>query len=229
MNKAELNKMPIPEYNNKQRYWNSITHLIGAVFAVGFYIALVVIMAKNPKFKFIDYFAITMYSLCSFASFFISFLYHFDNTDSKKKRIKRLLDHLTIFINIAGTYMPVCIIGLKDKIEGIAILITILALAVLGLFLNIFHMEKKPVRIITLFLYVVMGWLIIFVPSAYTNNAIPFYTLMFLIGGGIVYTIGAVLYAYGHLKNQWFHVVFHIFVNVAAILQAISIYYLIIA
>lgn len=224
MSYNELDKMPVPKYNNAQRHLNSITHLIGAAIAVAIYLGLLHVMATKGGFKFIDYFAITIYAAALFAQFMISSIYHYDNTKSKKKRIKRLLDHLTIFILIAGTYLPICIIGLKGTIEGTAILISTLSMMVIGLALNIWHMDKLVVRIITICLYVVMGWLIIFIPSAFQK--LPFYSFIFILVGGIVYTLGTILYAIGHLKTQWFHVVFHVLIVIGAVLQATGIFYI---
>lgn len=224
MSTKDLKKMPIPKYSKRQDSWNFITHFFGTIIAAVIFISFLILLITKKHTDVSDYVAIIFYGIALIAQFLISSIYHADTSISKKKQIKRLLDHLTIFVLIAGTYLPICIIGLKNTTEGLAMLISILLLMCIGIALNVWHMDKLLVRIITYFLYIVMGWMLICVPSAF--KVLPFNCFLFVLLGGISYTVGAILYAIGHMKSQWFHVVFHVLIVVGAILQAIGIFYL---
>ncbi len=225
MSDNNINHIAIPKYSKRQDFLNVLTHIIGCVLSLIILITLIALMIIKKHNDLVDYIAVVLYGLALIAQFSISSIYHADKSHDKKKQIKRLLDHLTIFILIAGTYLPVCLIGLKNTTEGLAILISILVLASLGIILNIWHMDKLPVRVVTLIFYVLMGWMIIYVPSAF--HKLPYNSFLFMLLGGVTFTIGAILYAIGHLKSQWFHVIFHILIVIGAILQAVGVFYLI--
>jgi len=228
MIKENVENMPIPKYSKKQDYLNALTHFIALIVSLFFILSFYILMIKNKeKFIVTDYLAISFYSIALILQFLISTLYHYDTHQDNEKRIKRMLDHLSIFLLIAATYTPLCVLGLKGLTIGRIILIVELSLMVVGIILNVLYMNKLIVRVITFILYIAMGWLIVFIPSAF--NALPFNAFMLILFGGITYSLGAILYAIGHIKNQWFHVVFHLFIFAGAMLQAGGIIVLLLA
>lgn len=141
-----------------------------------------------------------------------STIYHTLNISQKGTALLRRIDHMMIFVLIAGTYTPVCLIPLRGK-WGWTLFIAVWGFAFAGILLKIFWLNAP--RWFSTLLYVVMGWLVLvaFVPL---ERAIPIGGIVLLASGGIVYTIGAVIYAvkWSKLKLKYFgfHEIFHLFV-----------------
>lgn len=91
---------------------------------------------------------------------------------------------------------------------------------IIGSILNFINLNNKAIKVITVILYVIMGWLVVFCYPAITM--MPFNVMMYILFGGIAYTIGVIFYAAGK-KKKWMHSVFHLFVIVGSIIQLIGI------
>ena len=107
-------------------------------------------------------------------------------------------------------------------IIGLIMLIIEWVGAIIGIVLKSFFFDKKAARVVAFFLYVIMGWL-----AVYSGGFLymPSMSFIFILIGGIIYTIGSVLYAIGH-KNTNFHCIFHVFVLVSTIIQTIGVFLL---
>ena len=132
-------------------------------------------------------------------------------------KLFKKIDHMMIFILIAGTYTPVCLVTLAGKF-GTILLSLIWIIAVAGVFMKIFWMGAP--RWLSTMIYVIMGWLSItaFLPLMRTVGWGGF---GMLLGGGIAYTVGAVIYALkkpnlAFLKSFGFHEIFHVFVMIGS-------------
>jgi hemolysin III len=149
--------------------------------------------------------------------FSASAAYHLIRTSAPRELFLRRLDHTAIFLLIAGTYTPVCVIVLTGA-WGTALLIAIWALAAAGTLLHLAFIRRVS-RWVSIVLYALMGWLglIGIVPL---TRALPPAALAWLIGGGLVYTAGALVYASKRLDflpgRFGFHEVWHLFVSAAA-------------
>lgn len=146
-----------------------------------------------------------------------STIYHTLRLSPEKTAVLRRIDHMMIFVLIAGTYTPVCLVTLAGK-WGTAMLIGIWAIAIFGIFMKIFWMNAP--RWLSTLIYVGMGWVSIsaFVPL---KAAVGWGGLGFLIAGGIAYTVGALIYALKKpnlaiLKHIGFHEIFHVFVMIGS-------------
>ena len=143
-----------------------------------------------------------------------STLYHSVVLDLKKTLIFRKIDHIMISVLIAGTYTPVCLTALRGK-TGYLLLTAIWILAVGGIILKIFFVSCP--KWVSSILYVVMGWLCAFALKP-LFNALPLSGFLWLLFGGIAYTLGAVIYAFKlkkfNEKHIYFgsHEIFHIFI-----------------
>ena len=148
-----------------------------------------------------------------------STIYHTLKLSQNKINILRRIDHMMIFILIAGTYTPICLVSLHGK-WGWTMLVLIWAFALSGILLKIFWMNAP--RWLSTMIYVVMGWLavIVFVPL---EKAVSWQGVGLLLAGGIVYTVGAVIYGLKKpnitFKHFGFHEIFHIFVMVGSCLH----------
>ena len=189
---------------------SALTHLIGFIASIPILIILVSLSAKYA----------TIYHVISFSIFGASLLmlygastiYHAVPFSDKAIAILRRIDHMMIFVLIAGTYTPVCLISLRG-VWGWTLLALVWGFALGGIILKAVWFNAP--RWLSTAIYVVMGWLVVF--AFYPlGKAIPLSGILLLLAGGIAYTVGAVIYALKwpklNFKNFGFHEIFHLFV-----------------
>lgn len=189
---------------------SAISHLIGAVLGV---FALIALTAYSVQYA-------SIYHVVSFVIFGVSLIllytastvYHFIDVKAKAKRIMKRVDHMMIFVLIAGTYTPICIVALSGPV-GNTMLAVIWSVALMGILLKAFWIDAP--RWLGTGMYIAMGWLAVFVlyPLRIT---LPVGGFFWLALGGILYTIGGVIYATKkpNFAGKWFgfHEIFHVFV-----------------
>lgn len=211
-----LNKIEIPKYSLSEELINAITHGIGAGLSVA---ALVLCIVKGAN----DHNAYAVVSASIYGSFSIilylcSCLYHSLKVNNGK-RVFRIIDHCTIYLLIFGTYTPYALVALPKAI-GWVIFSVNLACMVIGVTLNAVNLNKF--KKVSMVLYLVMGWMIIFTfPTLIKSVDIKCIYLTLL--GGILYTVGAIMYGIGK-KKKYMHSVFHVFVLLASISFFFAIY-----
>lgn len=144
----------------------------------------------------------------------VSAVYHIITWSPQRRRIWRTVDHANIFVLIAGTYTPLCFNVLEGWVR-ITLLITIWLLAALGIGFAIFSLKYAAPRWLNASLYVLMGWVVILALPAFLA-VLPWTAIATLLLGGILYTIGAIFYAWKR-PNPWprvfgYHEIFHLLV-----------------
>lgn len=191
--------------------FSGLSHLVGVVLAIIALILLVYNAACYTKIRHVVSFAIFGASLILLYT--ASALYHLLPLSQKGVRVFRRIDHMMIFVLIAGTYTPICLIPLRGA-WGYSLLIGVWVMAVIGILFKIFKMEAQ--RWLSTLLYVVMGWLIAIAlwPLAKT---ISLEGVAWMVLGGFSYTIGAIFYGAKWPPNiipGWlgFHEIFHLFI-----------------
>jgi hemolysin III len=191
---------------------NSLTHWVGALLALVGLIALLIVGWSTPA-KIIS---LTIYGLSLILLFSASAIYHMVLLKDKALEIFRKLDHAAIYILIAGTYTPFCV----NAFEGFwkwGMLSIIWSLAIIGIVVKIFYI-KAP-RWLNAGIYVIMGWLSVSA-SGQMLSVLPTWVFVWLLIGGIIYTLGAVVYSTKMFNFKpgvfGFHEVWHIFVLLAA-------------
>ncbi|MEJ2636616.1 MAG: hemolysin III family protein [Calditrichia bacterium] len=189
---------------------NALTHLFGTVFAVAGSVILIWKSAIAGKSWQVISFAIFGAGLILLYT--ASTLYHWLPLKSRGVARLRKLDHMMIFVLIAATYTPVCLIPLRGP-WGWSLLAAVWAIALGGIFLVFFAMDTP--RWFSTLIYVLMGWLAV---SAIWPliQALSLAALLWILIGGLFYTIGAIIYACKK-PDPWpgqfgFHAIFHIFV-----------------
>lgn len=211
----------IPDYSRKQETANAISHFLGLIVA-GIILYFGIYYFATDFIKLVDLVGFIIFAVSAFSVYLVSGIYHITKSDSPKKKGLRVLDHCMIYLLIAGTYTPICInmmnYGQTFNL-GLFMLIFEWVGAIIGIVLNAFFFQSKAARGIAFTLYILMGWLALFCGLF---MFISLNSFMFILVGGIVYTIGSILYAIGH-GNKWFHFVFHIFVLLGTIIQAMGI------
>jgi hemolysin III len=191
---------------------NSLTHWAGAILALAGLITLLLVGWSAPA-KVIS---LLIYGISLIAMFSASATYHMVHAKEKVMLILRKIDHSAIYLLIAGTYTPFCV----NAFEGFwkwGMLSIIWSLAIIGIVIKVFYI-KAP-RWLNAGIYVVMGWLCVGA-AGQMLAVLPAWVFGWLLAGGVIYTLGAVVYI-TKFFNFWpgvfgFHEVWHIFVLLAA-------------
>ena len=219
--KENVLKTELVAYSEKQEKFNWVSHMLGV--PLGYLIFVVsMIMFVIGKISVPYFIGLTVFAITAVVLYAVSASYHKAEANSDNKRVKRIIDHCTIYALIAGTYTPICIYLMSQSIIGLILLIVQWSLAILGIALNAYNLNSKVVKTISMILYIAMGWMILFTTAF---QLLPQISFGLILAGGIVYTIGSVLYGIGH-SNKWFHSVFHVFVLFGTLLQAIGVFFL---
>jgi hemolysin III len=178
--------------SESNEYFNSISHLIGAILSISALAVLVTLAAINNKPAHVIGFAI--YGTSLFLSLLFSCLLHFFLLFGKYLRVFGILDHNAIYLLIAGTYTPFCLTILSGA-TGWVLFGVIWSLAVFFITLKSIFFEKIPVWMSNSS-YLLMGWIIVFlIGPIYTQLGTEAISL--LIAGGLSYTIGSLIFANG--------------------------------
>lgn len=211
-----MEKNQLPKYNLAEELINSISHGIGALLGIAALVLTIIFSAinNNP----IGVISSIIYGITMITMYTISCIYHALSPKLKAKKIFRILDHCNIYVYIAGCYTPFCL-SLIGGLEGWIIFGIVWICALIGIVINLINLEKN--KKLSIILYLVMGWIILFsYNSLKANLKTP--GLILLLAGGIVYSVGAILYLIGS-KKRYFHSLFHFFVLAGTILQFFSI------
>lgn len=190
-------------YTKGEEIANAITHGIGAALAIAALVLLIVFSAMKGTVWHVVSFSIFGATLVIL--YLESTLYH-SLTNKKVKRLFRKFDHMSIFLLIAGTYTPFCLTILRGTMGWIMFAI-VWGSTIVGIVLKAFLTGKKD-KLSTI-LYVVMGWLIVIaIKTMYLS--MTFSGFLFLVIGGLLYTVGALFYSWDKLRYN--HGVWHMFV-----------------
>ena len=158
---------------------NALTHAIGAVFGIVALVLLIIFETKKTEFSL---FSVVVYGISIIILFTASTMYH-SFTDEKKKHYFRIVDHISIYLLIAGTYTPVLLITLEQS-KGWLLFYIVWAIAAFGVILKLFYTGRFEA--FSTILYLVMGWLIVFDFST-LNSLMPANGLILLMSGGFAY------------------------------------------
>lgn len=162
-------------------------------------------------------FGVSLFCVSIFMMFLISTLYHSMLHDTRHKEIFHILDHIFIYVAIAGSYTPVAL-SVIGGWQGWLIFILQWVMVIFGIFYK--SLSRRSIPAISLTIYLVMGWTIVFFFPLFIRHASwQFISLIAL--GGVFYTVGAVFYAKKAFRHH--HLVWHLFINLAAAAHYIAI------
>ena len=217
MNNIENTLVIKPKYTLSEELISAISHGIGVLLAIAGMVLCIVKAAMDGNT--IGVVSSSLYGSFMIILYLMSTLYHSFKPTVKAKKVFRIFDHCSIFLLIFGTYLPYTLVTLKGAL-GWTLFGIVLGAAILGIVLNAVNLEKF--KKLSMVCYLVMGWTIIGAIKQVYNN-IDLNGLILLALGGVIYTIGAVIYGLGK-KVKYMHSVWHIFVLLGTILQFFSIY-----
>ncbi len=200
-------KFGLPFYTLPEEILNSITHGLGIILSIISFILFI----KNSNGNNIKLTCNIIYSSTLLILYSVSTIYHGLKINLSKK-IFRILDHCSIFLLIAGTYTPIAITSIGG-IFGITIISVIWTTALLGIILN--SIDLKKFSKFSMICYISMGWTALIAIKPILNNFSKNQVWMLFIGG-VMYTIGAVIYSKGK-KIKYMHSIWHLFVLAGSI------------
>lgn len=202
---------------------NSMSHLFGAVLSLA---GLVLLIIKSVQFGSPVYLISSL--VFGFSLIFLycaSGIYHWAISDNRVITVLRKIDHCMIYILIAGTYTPLCLLTLKGSL-GTGLLAAVWALAILGIILKLVWFQA-PRWLYTSF-YLLLGWIALFFIYP-LSLAMPGQGILLLILGGVLYSGGSVFYAVRPQKIRFktigFHEIFHFFILAGSITHYLFIYH----
>ena len=204
---------------------SAITHGIGMLLAVAGATPLIVKAARSADVLHV--FAVSVFILTMILLYLASTLYHSVNSTVKVNRRLKKMDHMMIFVMIAGSYTPVCLIVLHNRI-GYILCALVWSIAVLGIILKGCWITCP--KWLSSVLYIAMGWLaVVAIYPLVTTLGLA--GIAWLLAGGVLYTIGGVLYAlkWPGRDNPRFgcHEIFHVFILLGSICHFVMMYHLI--
>ena len=219
MKRTKLKDRVLPTYTKGEEIFNMVSHIVGGALGVITTILAIVIGAIHHNgYGIVSgiIFGVSMIFLYTMSS-----IYHGLSPKKLSKKVMQIMDHCAIFVLIAGSYTPFALCTLREYSPalGWTIFAIIWIFAALGITLNAIDLKKY--KIFSMICYLVMGWCIIIkanlLPKLLT---MPGFILLLL--GGIIYTIGAVLYGLGK-KHKYIHSIFHLSVFLGNLLHVICI------
>lgn len=214
----------LPNYTKRDEIINSITHLLGFIFGLGV-LTFFIVFSITKQWIFAYMIPYCIYALSIMVVFGVSTLYHSSKLKSKAKAVLRVIDHSDIYFLIFGTYLPLCLYAISNTSVAVAVLVLESLFMIAGIVLNVIPVDSKIMKVIAYIIYIVDGWLILFFYPF--DIGMDFDVFLFILLGGIIYSIGAILYAIGK-KKIYFHSIFHVFVLFGTVTQFIGIYLLLI-
>lgn len=202
-----------PEIEEK---FNVLSHGFGILLSV---IALIFLVFKasigGNAWQIVSF---SIYGASLIILYTASTIFH-SSKDEKLRNKLNIVDHASIYVLIAGTYTPYVLVTLRGSV-GWVIFGVIWGLALTGIILKLFYVEKYS--LLSTIMYVLMGWVMIFAVKPIINS-LEMRGLIWLLAGGVVYTVGAVFFSLKKLKFN--HAIFHIFVLLGSLCHFMSIYF----
>ena len=218
MKRIKLRDRKLPDYTKGEEVMNMVTHIVGGGIGV---LALLLCLGKSLwKGSLCGILCSLAYGICMTGLYAMSSIYHGLRPGTDKK-VLQVLDHCTIYFLIAGTYTPIVLCAIAPVYPAIGWGLFVFEWVLTALAVTLTAIDLKKYNVFSMICYIGMGWAVLpFMRQ--TIEALTKPGFLWLLWGGIAYTVGAILYGIGSQK-RWFHSVFHIFVVLGSILQLVSV------
>ena len=210
-----LSMRQLPLYSRGEEIMNMVTHIVGAVLGVA-----VLIQCLLRADTAAEYVGGAVFGCTMILVYCISSIYH-GLRPSIGKKVMQVLDHCAIYCLIAGTYTPILLSAFLPVYPAITWGLLGAQWGLCAIAVTLTAIDLKKYRVFSMACYIGMGWSIVI----FLGQCIEVMTDMgfaLLLAGGLVYTLGAILYGIGS-KRPWFHSVFHIFVFFGSLLQFLAV------
>ena len=220
MKRTKLIDRRLPDYTRGEEIFNMVSHIVGGAAGVAICtLCIIKSFFNNDAYQVVGSF---IYGFSMIILYTISSVYHGLKSEMAKK-VMQVIDHCAVFILISGTYTPIALTSLREYsiALGWTVFGVVWGVSALGITLNAIDLKKY--NIFSIICYLVQGWCIVLTGKT-AVKAIGTEGFLWLLAGGIAYTIGAVLYGIAGKKTvRYMHSVFHIFVVLGSVLQFFAI------
>lgn len=218
MSRTALRDRVLPNYTKGEEIFNMVSHIVGGALGVAA-LALCVVFSfiKGDAYAVVSSF---IYGFSIVILYTVSSIYHGITPKADiAKKVMQIIDHCVIFVLIAGTYTPIALAAMREvsPVVGWVVFGFVWGASALGITLN--AIDIKRYKKFSMICYLTIGWCAIFTLPTLIE-AITFTGFLFILLGGVAYSVGAVLYSVGHKKGlRYMHSIFHIFVVIGTVLQ----------
>ncbi len=216
--RTPLGERVMPPYTFGEGVMNMVTHIVGGALGVVVLTLGVIIAARRHNPWGVT--GCAVYGASMICLYAVSSVYHGLNA-SRGKRVMQVIDHCTIYLLIAGTYMPIMLSAVRPSHPALAWTVFGCEYGLALMAAAFTAIDLKKYSKLSMVCYIGMGWFIVLTLRP-TLQALTWPGFAWLLAGGVAYTVGAVLYGLGK-KKKYFHSVFHIFVVLGSALQAVCI------
>ena len=221
--RTPLAQRSLPRYTRGEEMFNFVSHAAGGGLALVM-LTLCVVRAALHR----DPWAIvgaSVYGLSLVSVYTVSSVYH-GLRPERAKKVLQVLDHCTIYFLIFGSYLPILLCPIRRASPLTAWVLFGVILSITALAVTFTAIDLRRYRVLSMICYIGLGWCIVFAAPV-ALRAIPIPGLIWLLAGGIAYTLGAILYGLG-VKKRYMHAVFHLFVILGSALQFVCIFWYVI-
>jgi hemolysin III len=221
--RIKLKDRLLPDYTRGEEIFNTVSHIVGGALGVAALTLCVVFAAiKSDAWAVVSS---AIYGASLVILYCMSSIYHGLRPPLAKK-VFQILDHCAIYFLIAGTYTPVLLCSIRRLSPGWAWTMFGIVWGLTALATTLTAIDLEKYKLFSMFCYLGMGWCIV-IAGKVTLKAVPLPGLALILAGGILYTIGAVLFSLGE-KIRYMHSVFHLFVIAGSVLHFFAILFYII-
>ena len=217
--RTKLKDRDMPVYSKGEEIFNMVSHIVGVFLGILAIILCSIFSAINHN----PYGVVSgvIYGISLVLLYTMSSVYHGLSKNLFAKRVFQVLDHCMIFVMIAGCYTPftLCTIRKASPAWGWSIFGVIWIISIIGIVLN--SIDLKYFKKFSMICYLIMGWAVV-IKVKWLYELLGLNGFVLLVLGGVVYTIGAILYGLGK-KHKWMHSIFHLCILLATILHFLCI------
>ncbi len=207
--------MPYRAQTNLEENVNAITHGLGILLSL---IAIPFLIVKSTESEdFVMVWGVSIFSFGMLAVYLSSTVYH-SLREPKRKRVANIIDHISIFFLIGGTYTPL-ILHYVPRETATSFLTVQWLIILAGIIMKLFFTGRY--EWISVALYISLGWMLVFVIKPLLHT-MPYNILSWIIGGGVCYTLGVIFYVREHKKHA--HNIWHLFVLAGTVMHFIAVY-----
>lgn len=214
MKRTKLKDRTLPDYTHGEEIFNMVSHIVGGGLGVVYLTLCVVFSAVRGNVWGVVGSAV--YGASVICLFTMSSVYH-GVTHAMAKKVLQVLDHCTIYFMIAGTYTPIALCSLREYNPAFGWVVFGFVWAVAALATTLTAIDLRKYKKFSMICYLALGWCIV-VALKPTWAAIGTGGMIFLLLGGVLYSIGAILYVLGN-KKRYAHSLFHLFVDAASLMH----------
>lgn len=218
MKRTPISERVLPNYTRGEEIANMTTHIVGGAIGIILLFLTVIISAfKRDAWGIVGS---AIYGASMIALYTVSSVYHGLKPGFAKK-VMQVIDHCTIYLLIVGTYTPILLVAMRPVYPALAWTVFAAEWILAGVAATFTAIDHNKYKKLSMVFYILMGWFIV-IAFKQTVEVLTLQGMLWILFGGISYTVGAVLYGIGK-KKPILHTVFHVFVVIGTVLQAIGI------